>query len=113
MLNRKSLTQVLYNQYTNLLNTSTTLLIYKRTVSNKNFIVIQLTEPNYSNFSVNFCDIPESAFTLDCSPSTGTNEKRPVLTATNIGFQYYDTSLKKYIVWNGTRWTNMDGTALE
>lgn len=30
-----------------------------------------------------------------------------------IGFQYYDTTLKKYIVWNGTEWTNMDGTALQ
>lgn len=29
-----------------------------------------------------------------------------------IGFQYYDTTLKKYIVWNGTEWTNMDGTTL-
>lgn len=31
----------------------------------------------------------------------------------SIGFQYYDTTLKKYIVWNGTEWTNLDGTALE
>lgn len=30
-----------------------------------------------------------------------------------IGFQYYDTTLKKYIVWNGTEWTNMDGTNLD
>ena len=112
MLNRKSLTQVLYDQYTKLLNTSTTLRIYKKTVSDKNFIIIQLTESNYSNFSVNFCDIPESDFTLDCNPSSGTNDKRPVLTATNIGFQYYDTSLKKYIVWDGTAWTNMDGSSL-
>ena len=112
MLNRKSLTQVLYSEYTTLLNTSTVLYIYKKTVSGKNFIIIQITESNYANFSVNFCDIPESDFTLDCNPSTGTNNKRPVLTATNIGFQYYDTSLKKYIVWNGTEWTNIDGTAL-
>lgn len=113
MLNRKSLTQVLYSKYTTLLNTSTVLYIYKKTVSGKNFIIIQLTESNYANFSVNFCDIPESAFTLDCNPSTGTNNERPVLTATNIGFQYYDTTLKKYIVWNGTEWTNIDGTTLQ
>lgn len=37
-------------------------------------------------------------------PTLGTNE--------DLGFQYYDTTLKKYIVWNGTEWTNMDGTAL-
>lgn len=40
----------------------------------------------------------------------GTTAERP--TDIQIGFQYYDTTLKKYIVWNGTNWTNMDGTAL-
>lgn len=43
----------------------------------------------------------------------GNTNKRPILTADCAGFQYYDTTLKKYIVWNGTEWTNMDGTALE
>lgn len=40
----------------------------------------------------------------------GTTAQRP--TNVQIGFQYYDTTLKKCIVWNGTEWTNMDGTAL-
>lgn len=40
----------------------------------------------------------------------GTTAQRP--TGVNEGYQYYDTTLKKYIVWNGTEWTNMDGTTL-
>jgi len=40
----------------------------------------------------------------------GKTENRP--SDVCIGTQFYDTTLKKYIVWNGTEWTNMDGTAL-
>lgn len=40
----------------------------------------------------------------------GKTEHRP--SDRGIGTQFYDTTLKKYIVWNGTEWTNMDGTAL-
>lgn len=43
----------------------------------------------------------------------GYSTSRPTIEInTNLGFQYYDTTLKKYIVWNGTEWTNMDGTSL-
>ena len=42
----------------------------------------------------------------------GTTANRPVLSSENIGFQYYDTTMNKYIVWNGTEWTNMDGSSL-
>lgn len=34
------------------------------------------------------------------------------LSADNEGLQYYDTTLHKYVMWNGTAWVNMDGTAL-
>ena len=34
------------------------------------------------------------------------------LTSANAGLKYYDTTLKKYVLWNGTAWTNLDGTAL-
>ena len=43
----------------------------------------------------------------------GTTANRPILSLEKAGFQYYDTDLKKYIVWDGTNWTNMDGTTLE
>ena len=39
----------------------------------------------------------------------GTTEQRPALTSTDEGFQYYDTTLKKYIVWNGTEWVGNNG----
>lgn len=42
----------------------------------------------------------------------GATEDRPTLNQEHSGFQYYDTTLKKYIVWNGTEWTNMDGSSL-
>jgi hypothetical protein len=37
---------------------------------------------------------------------------RPSLVASDEGFRCYDRTLKKEILWNGTEWTNMDGTAL-
>lgn len=43
----------------------------------------------------------------------GTTSQRPALQPTSNGFEYYDTTLKKKILWNGTEWTNMDGTALD
>lgn len=42
----------------------------------------------------------------------GETPERPILNATNTGYMYYDVTLKKYIVWNGTEWTNMDGSSL-
>lgn len=43
----------------------------------------------------------------------GSTAKRPSLTINEEGFEYYDSTLKKKILWNGTEWTNMDGTSLE
>ena len=43
----------------------------------------------------------------------GTTEQRPILTSTDDGFEYYDTTLKKKILWNGTAWVNMDSTDLD
>ena len=40
----------------------------------------------------------------------GTTAQRP--SSPDEGYQYYDTDLKKYILWNGTSWVNIDGTAL-
>lgn len=42
----------------------------------------------------------------------GTTAERPTLQSADSGFMYYDTDLKKYIVWNGESWTNLDGTVL-
>lgn len=37
---------------------------------------------------------------------------RPELRAEDEGFEYYDSTLKKKILWNGTAWVNFDGTKL-
>lgn len=42
----------------------------------------------------------------------GHTEQRPILTGVDSGFQFYDNVLKKVILWNGTAWTNLDGTSL-
>lgn len=44
--------------------------------------------------------------------SRGITTSRPSLTSKEEGELFYDTQLKKYIMWNGTAWVNMDGTAL-
>lgn len=42
----------------------------------------------------------------------GTTAERPAMNQNYIGATYYDTTLGKLILWNGTTWTNVDGTAL-
>lgn len=42
----------------------------------------------------------------------GNTNSRPVLSADDEGYEYYDTTLKKKILWNGTAWVNVDGTQL-
>jgi hypothetical protein len=42
----------------------------------------------------------------------GNSTSKPSSTDIYNGFQYYDTTLKKYICWNGSTWVNLDGTAL-
>lgn len=42
----------------------------------------------------------------------GTTAERPAMNQNYIGATYYDTTLEKMILWNGTAWTNVDGSAL-
>ena len=42
----------------------------------------------------------------------GDTNCRPILSANDEGYEYYDTTLKKKILWNGTAWVNLDGTEL-
>lgn len=44
--------------------------------------------------------------------TTGTSSERPKLTNLDEGFEYYDSTLKKKILWNGSIWANIDGTEL-
>lgn len=43
----------------------------------------------------------------------GESTNRPSITSDDEGFEYYDTTLKKKILWNGSAWVNMDGTSLK
>ena len=42
----------------------------------------------------------------------GTTDSRPALTGDDAGFPFYDTTLNRYICWDGNAWTNFDGSAL-
>jgi hypothetical protein len=42
----------------------------------------------------------------------GTSLERPILSELDDGGLFYDTSVKKYICWDGTKWVNMDGSEL-
>lgn len=42
----------------------------------------------------------------------GETTERPNLTTGEDGFVYYDRTLLKLILWNGTAWTNVDGTTI-
>lgn len=42
----------------------------------------------------------------------GDSSSRPILSLLDEGFEYYDSTLKKKILWNGSAWVNLDGTEL-
>lgn len=42
----------------------------------------------------------------------GPTTNRPSSYLMNAGNKYYDTDLNKYVLWNGTSWVNVDGSAL-
>lgn len=42
----------------------------------------------------------------------GESSSRPILSLLDEGFEYYDSTLKKKILWNGNAWVNLDGTEL-
>ena len=54
--------------------------------------------------------VADKKATIYCSK--GTTNQRPTLISTDEGFEYYDITLKKKILWNGTAWVNMDGSSL-
>lgn len=41
--------------------------------------------------------------------SRGEENGRPTLDSRNIGFQYFDTTIKKPVYWNGTEWITSEG----
>lgn len=75
---------------------------------------IESTNAEYSNVEFIFYYVPYNNTTYPklMSPNLiGETSERP-LTPT-ISQEYYDTTLNKQIVYNGTEWVNVDGTSLE
>ena len=56
--------------------------------------------------------VVSSFSSVGLTPLSGSTENRPNPSSV-IGVMYFDTTLGKYITWNGTDWVNVDGTALE
>lgn len=57
-------------------------------------------------------DSLELTRTNQLKSARGTTSERPVLLTADNGFIYFDRDLLKLILWNGTAWTNVDGTTL-
>ena len=58
------------------------------------------------------CNISDGKYVIE-TPKIGNTNNRPNLDDNSAGFGYYDTTLNKKILWNGTTWVNMDGTNLD
>ena len=56
--------------------------------------------------------VVNNRFVITGVNTKGDTKSRPVLSADDEGYEYYDTILKKKILWNGTAWVNVDGTQL-
>lgn len=77
------------------------------------YIRFAKTYSSFVDFYVD--DIVISWLSMDGFSSTnhrGTTANRPSLNSGDSGFTYFDTDFGKMIVWNGTAWVNMDGSAL-
>ena len=51
----------------------------------------------------------------DTNPSNldkGSTSSRPTLTSDDIGYQYFDTTLKKPLFWDGTNWVDATGVTV-
>ena len=57
-------------------------------------------------------EVDETYTKIDFEKKIGTTENRPS-NPLYEGYEYYDTTLKKKILWNGTNWVNVDGTSLD
>ena len=56
-------------------------------------------------------EVDETYTKVNFEKKIGTTDNRPS-NPLYEGYEYYDTTLKKKILWNGTAWVNIDGSAL-
>jgi hypothetical protein len=72
---------------------------------------------NYGNAETITFELPATSWVEEDGATagvlrSGATADRPASTDIYTGFQYFDTDDGKVIVWNGTAWVNLDGTAL-
>lgn len=88
--------------------------IYKYN-SQKTYALCKIKTQYNNNFIINNgveCNISSDKYIIE-TPKIGNTNNRPNLDNNSAGFDYYDTNLKKKILWNGTAWVNLDGTSLD
>lgn len=73
---------------------------------------LNLHRPKFAGVNTDNTITYYDAYGYTYSRVKGSTDQRPSLTNTDAGFQFYDNVLKKTILWNGTAWVNLDGTAL-
>lgn len=66
----------------------------------------------YINLKNKFDTFYYSNSRLDYQRYIGNTSNRGTPSINNAGITYFDTDLNKLILWNGTAWTNLDGTSL-
>lgn len=66
----------------------------------------------YINLNNKFDTFYYSNSRLDYQRYIGNTSNRGTPSINNAGITYFDTDLNKLILWNGTAWTNLDGTTL-
>lgn len=84
----------------------------KFVISNTDFIPLATSTSNGLMSSMDKTNLSALISKVDNLTAKGDTDSRPTLSNTDEGFEYYDTTLKKKILWNGTTWVNLDGTEL-
>lgn len=84
----------------------------KFVISNTDFIPLATSTSNGLMTSVDKINLAVLISKVNNLTAKGDTDSRPTLTTTDEGFEYYDITLKKKILWNGTAWVNLDGTEL-
>lgn len=74
-----------------------------------------IAENNVYDFSKAFSsdnDLTDYLNNVPAAKAIGSSSERPTLHVQLKGFEYYDTTLSKKIMWNGSAWVNVDGSSL-
>lgn len=84
----------------------------KFVISNTDFIPVVTSTSNGLMSFIDKVNLSSLILKVNNLTSKGDTDSRPTLANIDEGFEYYDTTLKKKILWNGTNWVNLDGTEL-